>query len=83
MEEKHKEEKRLGKIQLAHAMQKLSMLESKLNMQSANKTLLAEQLHSVMQKQWQQALQIISGKKTFVNAVSTVETLDLKMTYLI
>lgn len=56
------EEQRLGKIQLAQALQKAAMLEAQLSTQRATKTHLAEQLHSVMQKQWQQALQIISGK---------------------
>jgi len=37
------------------------MLETRLNMQRATKSQLAE-LHSVMQKQWQQALHIISSK---------------------
>lgn len=61
LEEKHKEEKRLYEIQLAQAMQQVSMLNAKLNTQHASKTQLAEQLHSVMQKQWQQSLHIISG----------------------
>lgn len=62
MEEKHKEEKRLYEIQLAQSMQQVSILDAKLNNQQAKKTQLAEQLHTVMQRQWQQALQIISGK---------------------
>ncbi|XP_076757727.1 centriole duplication and spindle assembly protein centrobin [Xylocopa sonorina] len=61
LEEKHKEEKRLCELQLAEALQKSSFLESQLHSQRATKSQLAEQLHSVMQKQWQQALQIISG----------------------
>ncbi|XP_046832156.1 protein Daple-like [Vespa crabro] len=61
LEEKHKEEKRLCELQLAQAVQKSSLLEMHLNSQRANKSQLAEQLHSVMQKQWQQALHIISG----------------------
>lgn len=61
LEEKHKEEKRLCEIQMAQAVQHSSMLEAQLNTQRATKTHLAEQLHSVMQKQWQQALHIISG----------------------
>ncbi|XP_003704884.2 centriole duplication and spindle assembly protein centrobin [Megachile rotundata] len=61
LEEKHKEEKRLCELQLAEALQKSSMLETQLNCQRATKSQLAEQLHSVMQKQWQKALQIISG----------------------
>ncbi|XP_020278687.1 uncharacterized protein LOC109852177 isoform X2 [Pseudomyrmex gracilis] len=61
LEEKHKEEKRLFDLQLAQALQRSAMLETHLNSQRATKSQLAEQLHSVMQKQWQQALQIISG----------------------
>ncbi|XP_015606012.1 interaptin isoform X2 [Cephus cinctus] len=61
LEEKHKEEKRLFEIQLAQAVQKTSILEGHLNTHRTTKTQLAEQLHSVMQKQWQQALHIISG----------------------
>ncbi|XP_014602433.1 PREDICTED: uncharacterized protein PFB0765w isoform X1 [Polistes canadensis] len=61
LEEKHKEEKRLCELQLAQATQKSSLLEMHLNSQRTNKSQLAEQLHSVMQKQWQQALHIISG----------------------
>ncbi|XP_011145956.1 myosin heavy chain, non-muscle isoform X2 [Harpegnathos saltator] len=64
LEEKHKEEKRLCELQLAQALQRSSMLETHLNSQRANKSQLAEQLHSVMQKQWQQALHIISGGNT-------------------
>lgn len=64
LEEKHKEEKRLCELQLAEALQKSSMLETQLNSQRATKSQLAEQLHSVMQRQWQKALQIISGKTT-------------------
>ena len=63
LEEKHKEEKRLCEIQMAQAVQHSSMLEAQLNTQRATKTHLAEQLHSVMQKQWQQALHIISGTR--------------------
>ncbi|XP_060813761.1 uncharacterized protein LOC132905978 isoform X1 [Bombus pascuorum] len=62
LEEKHKEEKRLCDLQLAEVLQKSSFLEAQLNSQRATKSQLAEQLHSVMQKQWQQALQIISGE---------------------
>lgn len=63
LEEKHKEEKRLYELQLAQVVQKTTMLEAQLNSQQANKNQLVEQLHSVMQRQWQQALRIISGKK--------------------
>ncbi|RLU26509.1 hypothetical protein DMN91_000305 [Ooceraea biroi] len=63
LEEKHREEKRLCELQLAQALQRSSMLETRLNMQRATKFQLAE-LHSVMQKQWQQALHIISSDNT-------------------
>ncbi|XP_031787798.1 interaptin isoform X2 [Nasonia vitripennis] len=61
VEEKHKEEKRLVEIKLAQAVQKSSMLEAQLNSYRKSKNQLVEQLHSMMQKQWQQALMIISG----------------------
>ncbi|XP_076659482.1 centriole duplication and spindle assembly protein centrobin [Halictus rubicundus] len=61
LEEKHKEEIRLCELQLAQTLQKSAILETQLNSQRAAKSQLAEQLHCVMQKQWQQALQIISG----------------------
>lgn len=64
LEEKHKEEKRLYEIKLAQASQKFSVLGAQLNNQQANKNQLVEQLHSVMQKQWQQALKIVSGGNT-------------------
>lgn len=65
LEEKHKEEKRLYELQLAQALQRSSILETHLNSQRATKSQLAEQLHSVMQKHWQQALNIISGQNVF------------------
>lgn len=75
IEEKHKEEKRLYELQLAQALQRSSMLEMHLNSQRATKSQLAEQLHSVMQKQWQQALHIISGKSP--NACSSSNMYNL------
>lgn len=71
VEEKNKEEIRLYELQLVQALQKSAILEAQLNSQRATKSQLAEQLHSVMQKQWQQALQIISGtiiKVTYIVA---------------
>ena len=62
IEEKHKEEKRLFEIKLAQATQKSSMLEAQLNSYRKSKNQLIEQLYTMMQKQWQQALLIISGK---------------------
>ena len=61
IEEKHKEEKRLYEIKVAQAVQKAAMLEAQLNSYRKSKNQLVEQLHTMMQKQWQQALLIISG----------------------
>ena len=63
LEEKLKEEKRLHDIKLAQVSQKLALLEVQLNNHQINKNQLAEQLYSMMQKQWQKALKIIAGEK--------------------
>jgi hypothetical protein len=63
IEEKHKEEKKLFEIKAAQATQKATILEAQLNNYQKSKNQLVEQLHSMLQKQWQQALLIISGKK--------------------
>ncbi|KAL7296099.1 hypothetical protein TKK_0010648 [Trichogramma kaykai] len=60
IEEKHKEEKRLIEIKLAQARQKSTILESQLNNYRKTKNQLVEQIHIMMQKQWQEALTIIS-----------------------
>lgn len=72
LEEKHKEEKRLCELQLAQALQRSSILETHLNSQRATKSQLAEQLHSVMQKQWQQALHIISGSNMDISPIQKI-----------
>ncbi|KAJ8682145.1 hypothetical protein QAD02_017937 [Eretmocerus hayati] len=61
VEEKHREEKRLFGIKLDQALQKSSLLEAQLSTYRKSKNQIAEQLHCMMQKQWQQALLIISG----------------------
>ncbi|XP_014217062.1 interaptin [Copidosoma floridanum] len=61
VEEKHKEEKKLYEVKLAQETQKSAMFEVQLNTYRKSKTNIVEQLHSMMQKQWQQALLIISG----------------------
>ena len=61
LEEKQKEEKRLIEIKLAQALQRSSMLESQLNSYRKIKNQLVEQIHAMMQKQWQEALAIISS----------------------
>ncbi|XP_015114502.1 centrobin [Diachasma alloeum] len=61
LEEKHKEEKRLYELRLSQNVKKSNFLEAKLNAQQAAKSRIAEQLHSLMEKQWKQAVQIISS----------------------
>ncbi|XP_011301806.1 centrobin isoform X2 [Fopius arisanus] len=61
LEEKHKEEKRLFELRLSQNVKKSNFLEAKLSAQQAAKSRIAEQLHSLMEKQWKQALQIISS----------------------
>lgn len=61
LEEKHKEEKRLCELRLSQNMKKSSFLEAKLSAQQKAKSRIAEQLHSLMEKQWKQAVQIISS----------------------
>ncbi|KAK0157874.1 hypothetical protein PV328_011563 [Microctonus aethiopoides] len=60
LEEKHKEEKRLYDIRLSQTTKKTMVLETQLNAQQNAKSRLADQLHSLMEKQYHQALQIIS-----------------------
>lgn len=62
VEEKHKEEKRLGELQRAQMVQKCAILEAQLNSQQTNKNQLAEQLHSLMQSHWEQAVRVITGE---------------------
>ncbi|XP_011497929.1 PREDICTED: myosin heavy chain, non-muscle isoform X2 [Ceratosolen solmsi marchali] len=61
IEEKHIEEKKLFEIKAAQATQRAAMLEAQLSSNQKSKSQLVEQLHSMLQKQWQQALLIISG----------------------
>lgn len=60
LEEKHKEEKRLYDIRLSQTAKKAMALETQLNAQQDAKSRLAGQLHSLMEKQYHQALRIIS-----------------------
>ncbi|CAH2085185.1 unnamed protein product [Euphydryas editha] len=61
LEEKHKEEIKLYRLQLAQANEKLSLLESKLAGHRRRRAHVAAQLHGVMEAQWRQALRILTG----------------------
>ncbi|XP_034934439.1 protein CROWDED NUCLEI 1 isoform X2 [Chelonus insularis] len=60
LEEKHKEEKKLFDIRLSQTTKKALAYEAQLNSYQNAKSRLAEQLHSLMEKQYHQALQILS-----------------------
>lgn len=60
LEERYNEEKRLHEIRYSKINNKAVMLEAQLNSQEAAKSRIAEQLHTLMEKQWKQAMQIIS-----------------------
>ncbi|XP_026471919.1 ankycorbin-like [Ctenocephalides felis] len=61
LKEKHKEEMGLCKLQLKSTSQHNSILKEKLSNYYAKRGKIAEQLHKVMENQWQAALQIISS----------------------
>lgn len=61
LEEKHKEEIELWKIQVAQCEEKMRELQRKLEQYSSHKTEIAQKLHSVMETQWQEALKIITS----------------------
>jgi len=60
LEEKHAEELKLYKLQLAQAVQQVSELE-------ARKSEMVEKLHSVMETQWQEAMHIFDENSPLVN----------------
>ncbi|XP_055912762.1 probable DNA double-strand break repair Rad50 ATPase [Eupeodes corollae] len=74
LQQKHEEEVELYRLQLANASKKIAELESKLNSYKTKRADIAEKLHSVMEVQWQKALEILTSpnSQTFENkAVST------------
>ncbi|CAH2040858.1 unnamed protein product, partial [Iphiclides podalirius] len=61
LEEKQKEEIKLYRLQLAQASEKIGLLENKLETYRHRRGQIASQLHSVMEAQWRQALQILTN----------------------
>ncbi|XP_068622254.1 putative leucine-rich repeat-containing protein DDB_G0290503 isoform X2 [Battus philenor] len=61
LEEKQKEEIKLYRLQLAQASEKIGFLENKLETYRRRRGQIASQLHSVMEAQWRQALQILTN----------------------
>ncbi|XP_057331030.1 synaptonemal complex protein 1 [Microplitis mediator] len=64
IEEKHKEEKRLCEIRLSQTNKKAHAYETQLTAYHNAKSRLAEQLHSLMEKQYHQALHILTTGNT-------------------
>ncbi|XP_055845678.1 polyamine-modulated factor 1-binding protein 1 [Episyrphus balteatus] len=61
LQEKHEEEVELYRIQLANASKKIADLEAKLSSYKTRRADIAEKLHSVMEVQWQKALEILTS----------------------
>ncbi|CAG4987649.1 unnamed protein product [Parnassius apollo] len=61
LEEKQKEEIKLYRLQLAQASEKIGLLENKLETYRRRRGQIASQLHSIMEAQWRQALQILTN----------------------
>ncbi|KPJ14256.1 Centrobin [Papilio machaon] len=61
LEEKQKEEIKLYRLQLAQAAERIGFLENKLETYRRRRGQIATQLHSVMEAQWRQALQILTN----------------------
>lgn len=59
--EKQTEEINLYRIQLANASKTINHLQEKLNRHQSRRADIAEKLHTVMETQWQKALEIISS----------------------
>lgn len=71
LEEKHKEELQLYELKLVQASHHINKMQTKLKSDKSRKGELAEQLHGVMETQWQQALRIINGNGPMVHAART------------
>ncbi|XP_067000630.2 uncharacterized protein [Anabrus simplex] len=68
LEEKHKEELQLYKLQLTQATQQISQLQVRLQSYSNKKTEIVEKLQGVMEAQWKEALRIIGGSSPVVSS---------------
>lgn len=61
LEEKHKEELELWKASTHRAEEAIAEMQKKLDQYTAQKTEIADKLHTVMEAQWQEALKIITA----------------------
>lgn len=61
LQEKHNEEVELYRIQLANASKKIDDLDIKLSLYKSKRADIAEKLHTVMETQWQKALEILTS----------------------
>ncbi|GLV44209.1 Centrobin [Carabus blaptoides fortunei] len=78
IEEKHKEEVRLYELQFAHMKEQISLLQNKLESQHAKRVNIAQELHTVMETQWREALRIIDSGKS--PAPGTPQSTELQRT---
>ncbi|CAK1541243.1 unnamed protein product [Leptosia nina] len=77
LEEKQREEIKLCRLQLAQATEKIGLLESKLENYRRRRGQIASQLHSIMEAQWRQALQILTnGQNSSYRPPSEFERTD-------
>lgn len=72
LQEKHDEEVELYRIQLANATKKITEQEAKLNLYKTKRADIAEKLHSVMEAQWQKALEILTSPNSQANEKAEV-----------
>lgn len=85
LEEKHKEEVELWRIQLAQCEEKMTALQLKLQHHTSHKNEIAQKLHSVMETQWLEALKIITagspqhGGKVRTSKVANVTALAFSL----
>lgn len=78
IEEKHKEEVRLYELQFAHMKEQISLLQNKLESYNAKRVNIAQELHTVMETQWREALRIINNGKS--PAPGTPQSTELQRT---
>lgn len=74
LEEKHREEMKLYRLQLAQASENITMLENKVDSYRRRRGQLASQLHQVMQTQWRQALNILTQTNAHSQDVTIAST---------
>lgn len=77
LEEKHKEEVKLYRLQLSQAQQQVDNLHVKIQQQQERRSNIAQQLHKVMEAQWLEAIKIINnGKSPIFSQDKSTNTID-------